>query len=70
MQRSKVKLDPAVSAVNRASANYMPCKRYRRKNALETIAHMKRDNCQECTRFVLQAEKETRMMLFLRDSRN
>jgi hypothetical protein len=67
----KCELPPEVTAVLRASTNLQPCKRkYGRIPYDQFLEHIRNARCEQCRAFLLQLDKELRMMQWLRQRKN
>lgn len=64
-------LPPEIEAVLRVSPNLKPCKRkYGRMPSDKFLEHIRQDRCTQCRDFLLQLDKEQRMMLYLSEHKN
>ena len=67
MSRKKrhYELPDEVIAALECSPNLMPCKKFRHANIYRFADHMKKDKCQQCIDFFVQADKELKTMKLL-----
>jgi hypothetical protein len=69
--KSSWQLPPEVEAVLRASTNLKPCEpKYGRLPYDKFLEHIRNDRCAQCRAFLLQLDKEQRMMAYLREHKN
>ena len=62
---------PEIEAVLKASPNLKPCKsKYGHMPYDQFFEHIRKDRCTQCRDFVLQLEKELKMMEYLRQHKN
>jgi hypothetical protein len=70
-KRNSWQLPPEVEAVLRAFPNLLPCKRkWGRVPYDQLLDHIRTDRCTLCRDFVVQLNKESEMMAYLREHKN
>ena len=72
MVRKKASRDspPQVRAILRASAHIEPCPKFRKAKLAKFLAHVNEGKREQYPAFMLQAEKDTRLIKFLMEGRN
>lgn len=70
-KQDAVSLSPEIEAVLKTAPNLKPCKRkYGLVPCDEFLEHIRKDRCVQCREFLLQLDKEQRMMAYLREHKN
>ncbi len=63
-------LSEEVLAILRGSPSLKPCRKFRKADIWKFLKNLNEGECEQCSAYFRQLDREQRMMTFLRENRN